>query len=61
MGRVVKFPGVRRRARRGKSPERKTGSATVIILPVVRIERYTDQPFEPEPLHATGRRRRPRA
>jgi len=35
MGLVVKFPGVRRRKRRGKSPARKTGSATVIILPVV--------------------------
>ena len=59
MGTVVRFPGVRRRARRKKAAEQNGRSAIVIILPVVRIERNTDQqPYEPEP--ATGRRRRPR-
>jgi hypothetical protein len=58
MGTVVRFPGVRRRARRGKASEQNGRAATVIILPVVRIERNADQqPSEP----ATGRRRRRRA
>ena len=61
MGTVVKFPGVWRGTRSGKSVARKADSAIVIILPTVRIERFTDQPYEPEPISAQGRRRRPRA
>jgi hypothetical protein len=60
MGTVVKFPGVWRRARTGKSTGKKAESAIVVILPVVRIERF-DQRYEPEPIRAQRRRRRPRA
>jgi hypothetical protein len=61
MGTVVKFPGVGRAARSGKSIGKKGESAIVIILPVIRIERCADQPYEPEPIRAQRRRRRPRA
>jgi hypothetical protein len=58
MGTVVKFPGV---ARSGKSIGKNVDSAIVIILPVVRIERFSDQPSQIEPVRAQRRRRRPRA
>ena len=61
MGTVVKFPGVWRGARSGKSVGKNVDSAIVSILPAIRIERFTDQPYEPEPVSANGRRRRPRA
>ena len=61
MGTVVKFPGVWRSARSGKSIGKKVDSAIVIILPAIRIERFTDQPDEPAPISAQRRRRRPRA
>jgi hypothetical protein len=59
MGTVVKFPGVRRGARTGKSTAKNAQSAIVIILPAIRIER--NQPSEPAPIRAQSRRRRPRA
>jgi hypothetical protein len=61
MGTVVTFPAARSAARDGIAPQ--AGSATVIILPVVRVERYDDDP----PRHAEpsssspGRKRRRRA
>jgi hypothetical protein len=61
MGTVVKFPGVARAVRTGKSIEKKVESAIVIILPVIRIERFSDQPYQGEPIRAQRRRRRPRA
>jgi hypothetical protein len=61
MGTVVKFPGVWRGARIGKSIGKKVASAIVIILPVVRIERNSDRSYDPEPIRAQRRRRRPRA
>jgi hypothetical protein len=61
MGTVVKFPGVWRVARSGKSIGKKRDSAIVIILPVIRIERFSDQPAEIEPIRAQRRSRRPRA
>jgi hypothetical protein len=61
MGTVVKFPGIWRAARTGKSIGKKVDSAIVIILPAVRIERFFDQPSEVEPVRAQRRRRRPRA
>jgi hypothetical protein len=61
MGTVVKFPGVWRSARTGKSIGKRTGSAIVIILPVIRIERCSDKSYRPEPIRAQRRRRRPRA
>jgi hypothetical protein len=61
MGIVVTFPAARSVARDAIVPQ--AGSATVIILPVVRVERYDDEP----PRHAEpsssspGRKRRRRA
>jgi hypothetical protein len=61
MGTVVSFPRVVRAARGGKSNVGNFESATVIILPVIRIERYSDEPFEREPSRSQRRRRRRRA
>jgi hypothetical protein len=58
MEKLVRFPGVWHAARRGKSIGKKAESAVVIILPVVRIERFTDTPPEGEPVRHGGRRRR---
>jgi hypothetical protein len=60
MGKVVRFPGAWQAARRRKSAGKKAESAIVIILPVVRIERFSDTPPEGEPMRQ-GRRRRRRA
>lgn len=61
MGIVVSFPEARSTSRVASDPQ--SGSATVIILPVVRIERYDEgPPSEGEPSGVSpGRRRRPRA
>ncbi len=61
MGTVVAFPEARSGARDGVSPV--AGSATVIILPVIRIERYDDDPpGHAEPSSSSpGRKRRRRA
>jgi hypothetical protein len=60
MGIVVAFPEARCVARDGV--ERAAGSATVIILPVVRIERYDEDPSgDAEPSTSSGRKRRRRA
>jgi hypothetical protein len=61
MGIVVTFPAARSAARDGVASQ--AGSATVIILPVVRIERYDDDPpRHGEPSSApAGRKRRRRA
>lgn len=61
MGTVVTFPEARSAARDGVAPL--SGSATVIILPVIRIERYDDDPpgdIEPSS-SPPGRKRRRRA
>jgi hypothetical protein len=52
MGTLVRFPKLRRRARRQVSSGGRGESAVVVILPVIRIER------EPVPV---PRGRRPRA
>ena len=61
MGIVVTFPAARSAVRDGIA--RQAGSATVIILPVVRIERYEDDPpGHAEPSSSSpGRKRRRRA
>jgi hypothetical protein len=61
MGVVVAFPEVHSVGRDGV--DRAVGSATVIILPVVRIERYDADPSgDVEPSNASsGRKRRRRA
>jgi hypothetical protein len=64
MGTVISFPAVERTARASKSIGGKSESATVIILPVIRIERYIDEPtgtIEPEAQSSPRRRRRRRA
>jgi len=61
MGTVLKFPRVWHRARTGESVGKKLGAATVIILPVIRIERRPDKSYDPAPIRAQRRRRRPRA
>ena len=60
MGTILKFPDDVRAVRFGRAE----GSATVIILPVIRIERYETQvqdaaPYTPPPAQK-GRRRRVR-
>jgi hypothetical protein len=63
MGVVINFPAVARAAR-SRSIVGRSDSATVIILPVIRIERYIDEPagsFEPEASSGPRRRRRRRA
>ena len=61
MGTVVTFPAARSGVRDSILPQ--VGSATVIILPVVRIERYDDDPpGHAEPSSSSpGRKRRRRA
>jgi hypothetical protein len=57
MGSVIGFPERTRRSRRSKRKGEALGSATVIILPVIRIERFTDEP----PSRSQRRRKRRRA
>ena len=64
MGTVISFPAVGRTVRGSRLIAGKSESATVIILPVIRIERYPDEPagdFEPEASSSPRRRRRRRA
>jgi hypothetical protein len=57
MGTVVRLPK-RPRAQRAHVVATRSESATVIILPVIRIERYESRA---EPIRAQRRRRRRRA
>jgi hypothetical protein len=65
VGTVVKFPDEGRIVRFGRA-EARDESATVIILPVIRIERYTEftpdnaEPQMPPPVSTNGGRRRVR-
>jgi hypothetical protein len=62
MGEIIRFPDeVSPRA--GKYVDANTEPATVIILPVIRIERGPDgsNGFEPDTGNKAGRRRRRRA
>lgn len=61
MGNVIKFPDEGRIVRFGRPDG--SESATIIILPVVRIERYAEAPMdeaEPQPPANNGGRRRVR-
>ena len=63
MGTIVQFPGDAVSRREG-SVAAHQGTATVLILPVIRIERYPDETSGgrgPEEGTAPGRRRRRRA
>src|SRR4030095_231580 len=44
MGMVISFPAVERTARGSGATADKSLSATVVILPVIRIERYVEEP-----------------
>jgi hypothetical protein len=58
MGMVITFPEAGRAARVSRAMADRSESATVIILPVIRIERYTDEPSGLEPEQNPGHRRR---
>ena len=63
MGIVVTFPESRRIIRGAYGGGPHGASATIIILPVIRIERYTDEPSDGRSAgpNAPGRKRRRRA
>jgi hypothetical protein len=62
MGTVVEFPEHGRSARDGRVIGMPSESATVIILPVIRIERYSDDaPVAGSASRSQRRRRRRRA
>lgn len=61
MGAVIGFPEQARGARPVRWRGIKAESATVIILPVIRIERYTEEPAERVATRTQCRRRRRRA
>jgi hypothetical protein len=62
MGEVIRFPDEAGYLRGGKSADANGEPATVIILPVVRIERNPDgSTREPDSGSSAGRRRRRRA
>jgi hypothetical protein len=63
MGEVIQFPDEAGYARGGRYIDAQTESATVIILPVIRIERDPDDSngLEPNTGNSAGRRRRRRA
>ena len=61
MGEVIRFPDEAGVARGGKYVDANTEPATVIILPVVRIDRAPDGSGGEEPKSGNGRRRRRRA
>ena len=58
MGAIIRFPAPVRGARSGNLTADTSQSATVVILPVIRIERYSDMPPIPRPGRAQRRRRR---
>jgi len=58
MGAVIGFPVVARSPRTARTAN--AVSATVIILPVIRIERYGDKPAIAAPARGQRRRRRRR-
>lgn len=61
MGTVIGFPEVGRGERGGRLVAMRAEPATVIILPVIRIERYTDEPVVRGSGRSQRRRRRRRA
>ena len=65
MGTIIEFPAVAASRRLGSTIDgaARTGTATIVILPAVRIERNTDETSGgsgPEEGKAPGRRRRRR-
>jgi hypothetical protein len=62
MGEVIRFPDEAGYARTGRYIDASTEPATVIILPVIRVERAPDDSngLEPDTGNTPGRRRRRR-
>ncbi len=62
MGEVIRFPDEAGFARGGKYVDANSEPATVIILPVIRVERTADgsNGLEPDTGNTPGRRRRRR-
>jgi hypothetical protein len=62
MGEVIRFPDEAGFARGGRYVDASTEPATVIILPVIRVERTPDDSngLEPDTGNSPGRRRRRR-
>ena len=62
MGSVVTFPESRRGVREANSIDAHCASATIIILPVIRVDRYDDEPTDDFSASASasarGRKRR---
>ncbi|MDB5654446.1 MAG: hypothetical protein JWQ94_2059 [Tardiphaga sp.] len=62
MGTIIKFPADAAARRPGLSmAQAPVSTATILILPVIRIERPTDDTTGPEEGAAPGRRRKRRA
>jgi hypothetical protein len=63
MGEVIRFPDESGYARAGRYIDAQAEPATVIILPVIRIDRDPDgnNGLEPQTGNGAGRRRRRRA
>ena len=62
MGEVIRFPGEAGSVRGGRYVDASSEPATVIILPVIRIDRDPDgtNGLEPDTGNSAGRRRRRR-
>jgi hypothetical protein len=61
MGLIINFPDVGNATRAPRAIVAGSRSATVVILPVIRIERYSDEPAGSfAPVEATGNQRRRR-
>jgi hypothetical protein len=60
MGEVIQFPEDARHMHRGRLLGSGSASATVVILPVIRIERFVDNPTEGSGRDADDRPRRRR-
>ena len=60
MGTVITFPEPRRDTRDARTSFTQGVSATIIILPVIRIERYSDGPSDglADGPNTSGRKRR---
>jgi hypothetical protein len=61
MGTVIGFPEAERAGRASRAIGMRSEPATVIILPVIRIERYSDEPVAGTASRSQRRRRRRRA
>jgi hypothetical protein len=60
MGEVIRFPDEASQPRAGRSDDTASGSATVIILPVIRVDHDPNGSDGLEPGSGSGRRRRRR-